>query len=275
MERNPFDEFGYGRSGKHPDTCTFLDVSPFFKSSNVIVGVDTETGSLSRMAVKQELVMLTEYARFMNKKIPELLKEFVETKRLFEVEETMTRFKTALRQMSFGPEMRNSPFNFDEFSFRMAKKIEVEDNNEESVGFARQEEITTAAAEELEETTTMPTTTPGGPSVGQELGEAVGNVIEAVSGSTQDVIQIFTDVIDTVGSILQENLPPFVWEALCKATWYPYHEEKCRDMRCAACAPSIMAATAVCKTTFKNVRARCVEEVMGEGFCNACIKDFI
>ena len=47
------------------------------------------------------------------------------------------------------------------------------------------------------------------------------------------------------------------------------------NYRCAVCSPGVLSAISVCKAAFKTVDHKCVQEVMGEGFCNYCIADFL
>jgi len=106
-------------------------------------------------------------------------------------------------------------------------------------------------------------------------GELVGDIIGVVTNSTTDVIDIFTEVVESVGTALEENLPPSVWNAMCVVTWWPLEESHCNAARCVACAPSITTAASVCGQTKQAITHKCLEEVMGEGFCNFCIKEYL
>merc|ERR1712088_1172977 len=106
-------------------------------------------------------------------------------------------------------------------------------------------------------------------------GELVGDIIGVVTNSTTDDIDIFTEVVESVGTALEENLPPSVWNAMCVVTWWPLEESHCNAARCVACAPSITTAASVCGQTKQAITHKCLEEVMGEGFCNFCIKEYL
>ena len=75
--------------------------------------------------------------------------------------------------------------------------------------------------------------------------------------------------------LLFQNLPPQVWNAMCVAVWWPLQEDHCNAARCVACAPSITTAATVCGKTNQAINHKCLEEVMGEGFCNYCIKEYL
>jgi len=111
--------------------------------------------------------------------------------------------------------------------------------------------------------------------LGQAAGELAQGVINAVTNSTTGLIDIFTDIVQSVGDVLEESLPPSVWEPLCLATWWPYHGEHCNTARCVACSPAITTSAAVCRRAGKEVTNKCVQDVMGEGFCNYCINEYL
>ena len=52
--------------------CHFLDTNPFFKTPEGAVDYNSKSPA-AKQHFKDELVFLTEFARFMNKKAPELL----------------------------------------------------------------------------------------------------------------------------------------------------------------------------------------------------------
>jgi hypothetical protein len=74
---------------------------------------------------------------------------------------------------------------------------------------------------------------------------------------------------------LLQNLPSKVWNSICVATWWPLHGKHCNAARCVACSPSITTSASVCKKTGLRVTHKCIEDVMGEGFCNFCIKEYL
>ena len=58
-----------------------------------------------------------------------------------------------------------------------------------------------------------------------------------------------------------QSVPPNVWNNVCFYFWYPYHKEKCNQLRCTACTPSVMAADVVCKRTMGATTHKCVQQV--------------
>ena len=58
---------------------------------------------------------------------------------------------------------------------------------------------------------------------------------------------------------------------------WPLHEEHCTTARCAACGPAVTSAMEVCKRSFGSdgLTHKCAQTVMGEGFCNYCIDDYL
>ena len=65
------------------------------------------------------------------------------------------------------------------------------------------------------------------------------------------------------------------WSVLCGPLWWPYHEEQCKEeLRCLACSPSVVSATAACKRakSFGRLDVECVADTIGDGFCNQCAK---
>merc|ERR1711890_106684 len=108
--------------------------------------------------------------------------------------------------------------------------------------------------------------------IGVAAGDLVEDVIQVLTESGSNVLDIFTDVVESVGTALEENLPPSVWNAMCVATWWPLQVDHCEAARCVACSPAITTAASVCRNTGLQITHKCIEEVMNEGFCNFCIK---
>lgn len=124
-----------------------------------------------------------------------------------------------------------------------------------------------------EETTEKPKPNPE--DVGQQAGQVAQDVIEILTGSAQEIVALFSEIFSSVGTVLEETLPPSAWSYLCVATWWPLHEQHCAESRCAACSPAVMSAVSVCKTVQTKLSHKCVQLVMGEGFCNYCIADVV
>ena len=54
---------------------------------------------------------------------------------------------------------------------------------------------------------------------------------------------------------------PHYWEVACKAQWWPFDDGTCNQMRCTACAPSIMSAAAVCRAREQTLAYKCMQGV--------------
>ena len=79
-----------------------------------------------------------------------------------------------------------------------------------------------------------------------------------------------------------QSMTPEQWSNACGIVWFGQADEHCASMRCTACSPVVMAASRVCQKTSGNASSlgaarshRCMQEVMGEGFCNFCIADYM
>ena len=118
--------------------------------------------------------------------------------------------------------------------------------------------------------------------VGQAVGDLAEHIIGTLTSSTQDVIELFQEVVQSVGTVLEDvslvcckavrvffivyfqHLPPSTWHFLCIATWYPLQEEHCAQARCAVCSPAIMSAVSVCRTA-SRIDHKCIQKVFGIG----------
>ncbi|CAB4060279.1 unnamed protein product [Lepeophtheirus salmonis] len=98
--------------------------------------------------------------------------------------------------------------------------------------------------------------------------DTLSNVVNSSAVLTQGIANVLTE---STGSVLPSN----IWNYLCIATWYPLHEERCKETRCTVCAPAIMSAAAACEKARGKITHICVQRVMGEGSCNYCIGDFM
>ena len=65
------------------------------------------------------------------------------------------------------------------------------------------------------------------------------------------------------------------WPWICKVIWWPHDDDHCASMRCAACGPSMMAASRACELGEGRVSHFCLRRVLGEGVCNYCAVDYI
>merc|ERR1712020_668306 len=265
----------------------------------------SETRSLfdeSNHIDRQDLIFMTEFSRFMNHKAPELLQEFSLRRKVSDAREKLRRrqyqaeFRTAIRKLEA----------IKEYSDRQKRAFDIEgrqDDVEEAVEDAVDDtaDAVVDVADDVEDTAdavsdVVEDVADAVSDVADEVvdgagdgvdavvavgdladsaGEIVGDLIGVAVNSTTGVIDIFTDVVQSVGTALEENLPPQVWNAMCVAVWWPLQEDHCNAARCVACAPSITTAATVCGKTNQAINHKCLEEVMGEGFCNYCIKEYL
>merc|ERR1712223_1923768 len=110
-----------------------------------------------------------------------------------------------------------------------------------------------------------------------ELGTGVvGAIIDVFNSTTSTGCEFVNELIEGVGDVIESTFSGSThWNLICLATWWPLQEEHCRAARCAVCSPGVLSAMSICKSAYQRVDHKCVQEVMGEGFCNYCIADFI
>lgn len=110
-----------------------------------------------------------------------------------------------------------------------------------------------------------------------EIGDAIGGAIDTVVDNTQETIEALQGLLASIGDLVPQipGIPAQALDMLCVAVWWPLQETHCKETRCAVCSPGILSAISVCKAAFKTADHKCVQEVMGEGFCNYCIADFL
>merc|ERR1712038_1769745 len=237
----------------------------------------SETRSLfdeSNHIDRQDLIFMTEFSRFMNHKAPELLQEFSLRRKVSDAREKLRRrqyqaeFRTAIRKLE----------TIKEYSDRQKRAFDIEGRQDDVVEVVEDAVDDTAdavvdVADDVADAGEGAVDAVG--DLADSAGELVGDLIGVAVNSTTGVIDIFTDVVQSVGTALEENLPPQVWNAMCVAVWWPLQEDHCNAARCVACAPSITTAATVCGKTNQEINHKCLEEVMGEGFCNYCIKEYL
>merc|ERR1712038_1656130 len=186
----------------------------------------SETRSLfdeSNHIDRQDLIFMTEFSRFMNHKAPELLQEFSLRRKVSDAREK-------LRRRQYQAEFRTAIRKLEaikEYSDRQKRAFDIE---------GRQDDVV------------------------EVVEDAVDDTADAVVDVADGVADIFTDVVQSVGTALEENLPPQVWNAMCVAVWWPLQEDHCNAARCVACAPSITTAATVCGKTNQAINHKCLEE---------------
>eukprot|EP00094_Tigriopus_californicus_P006348 TCALIF_06113-PA protein Name:"Protein of unknown function" AED:0.18 eAED:0.42 QI:0/0.5/0.4/0.8/0.75/0.6/5/115/203 len=77
---------GFSSVDTKSSSCHFLDASPFFRTHP---STQTDVRSSEEL---DEIVLLTEFSRFMNAKAMDLLQEFAEIKKLYEVKKQFQHF---------------------------------------------------------------------------------------------------------------------------------------------------------------------------------------
>ena len=65
------------------------------------------------------------------------------------------------------------------------------------------------------------------------------------------------------------------WPNVCALLWYPYHQEKCGEARCLACAPAMMASARACRQTEGRVTRACIQRTLQGGYCDFCINKYV
>merc|ERR1711899_604250 len=265
----------------------------------------SETRSLfdeSNHIDRQDLIFMTEFSRFMNHKAPELLQEFSLRRKVSDAREKLRKrqyqaeFRTAIRKLEAIKEYsdrQKRAFDIEGRQDDVVEVVEVVDEVSDAVEDTADavsnvvEDVADAVSDVADDVVDgagdgVDAVVDAGEGavdavgdLADSAGELVGDLIGIAVNSTTGVIDIFTDVVQSVGTALEENLPPQVWNAMCVAVWWPLQEDHCNAARCVACAPSITTAATVCGKTNQAINHKCLEEVMGEGFCNYCIKEYL
>merc|ERR1712158_148149 len=237
---------------------------------------------------KEELKFMAEFSRFMNYRIPHLLQEFANRKKIYS-----TKKKVMMAQRMLNRSTRD-------VEFRQAVEEEEEDVQEEVAEEVEEggdvindavDVVTDVVDEAADEAIDDAVDALGDNAVGDaaegaadaasEIGENAAalatDIIDQLTSSGGDIVELFQEIIASVGEVLEDTVPPSAWNYMCLATWWPLHEEHCQQARCAACAPAVTTASAVCKRSFgpEGQTHKCVQTVMGEGFCNYCIDDYL
>ena len=271
--------------------CDFLQSSPFFSEMPAV-----------RRDAKDQLIFLTEFSRFMNRKVPELLQEFAQAKKIFDTKKKIARFYQAAEEHDVAFEFPEAPSPIRPSTRGRVRLIRAADGTAETAPAT--EATNEAAGDDMD--SDDPPTEPDQPeetneeaeedddddendddeddeeseegedeepTVVDEAVDAVTGVIDAVVDEGEDLFELVTDILSGVGDALAEHVPSGVWQHLCHVVWWPLHEEHCTDLRCTACTPSLMAADVVCKRTQGHTDYKCLQKVMNEGFCNYCIAE--
>jgi len=273
-------------AGPSPHTCRLVDAIPFFNFNK----------ERSSIEDTQDLTLLTEFARFMNHKVPSMLEEFAHLKNILNIGQD--------EDIQPGKDLTAA-------NLRMPKQLDYE--TEIKNLFDMTEALTRQQQSKLffskPETTTTTTETPD---EGEDnaIKASIKKVVKKVVDSMKEVVEtiktqplsvssiksIFAGIIDGIKKTLNDaNIPvPGIkpteapvdkpdpeepsffakWPLVCKALWYPYDSEKCRSARCMACAPAMMASAQVCKRSEGVVTQRCLSNTLGDGFCNFCVGEY-
>merc|ERR1712038_1135240 len=226
----------------------------------------SETRSLfdeSNHIDRQDLIFMTEFSRFMNHKAPELLQEFSLRRKVSDAREKLRRrqyqaeFRTAIRKLQAIKEYNDRQKRAFDIEGRQDEVVEtVEDAVDDTADAVV--DVADEVADAVEDTADAVVDAGEGAvdavgDLADSAGELVGDLIGVAVDSTTGVIDIFTDVVQSVGTALEENLPPQVWNAMCVAVWWPLQEDHCNAARCVACAPSITTAATVCGKTNQEI----------------------
>merc|ERR1712038_1736704 len=214
---------------------------------------------------RQDLIFMTEFSRFMNHKAPELLQEFSLRRKVSDAREKLRRrqyqaeFRTAIRKLEAIKEYSDRQKRAFDIEGRQDDVAEVDEDADAVEDTADAvsdvvEDVADAVSDVADDVVDgagdgVDAVVDAGEGavdavgdLADSAGELVGDLIGVAVNSTTGVIDIFTDVVQSVGTALEENLPPQVWNAMCVAVWWPLQEDHCNAARCVACAPSITTA---------------------------------
>ena len=196
---------------RYPGQCNIMESFPYFQSREEVANVKVaylET-------IKDELMFQIEFSRFLNRKVPMLLEEFAESKKIFESKKRlgMLELEADLRREAVMYQKRNirsveSPEGEEDIVVESDHVRQV-DHEEPSVLFdapkdrkKRQAEEETEEEPVVEETEDDEAHDPA--QIGQDAGELAQEIIETLSGSAQDVIQLFQEIVQSVGGVLED-----------------------------------------------------------------------
>merc|ERR1712088_964059 len=268
---------------------------------------------------KEELKFMAEFSRFMNYRIPHLLQEFANRKKIYS-----TKKKVMMAQRMLNRSTRDVEFRYEDLAAELDdedlaegdyndhgdpyNRQAVEEEEDEDVQEEVEEggdvindavdvvtDVVDEAADTLDEAVdeaiddavdalgdnAVGDAAEGAADAASEIGENAAalatDIIDQLTSSGGDIVELFQEIIASVGEVLEDTVPPSAWNYMCLATWWPLHEEHCQQARCAACAPAVTTASAVCKRSFgpEGQTHKCVQTVMGEGFSNYCIDDYL
>merc|ERR1712172_478414 len=263
------------RSGESHQ-CRILDSTPFFGTTPRDVD-----------GLKEQLLFLTEFSRFMNSKSLSHLWEFAKSKKVFDWSKKISKsMPGALSLESYERSVsgRQKRASDDELLFD-AIMDSLKENRQAGTTAA-----TTSTATPTITTTASPatTTTTATESVddgddddddddsGSNAAISIEELIDQFFNNATGLIDNLSQTTDAISDALQNAMGPEMWSQWCAAIWWPYDDEKCRETRCLACSPTIMSASVVCgKTIGRTDDIKCLRDVMGEGHCNYCISEFI
>merc|ERR1712156_1377786 len=226
----------------------FIGVANCWPSQSKKCGL-SETRSLfdeSNHIDRQDLIFMTEFSRFMNHKAPELLQEFSLRRKVSDAREKLRRrqyqaeFRTAIRKLEAIKEYNDRQKRAFDIEGRQDDVVDVvedavDDTADAVVDVADEvadavEDTADAVSDVVEDVadavSDVADDVVDGAGDGEDAvdavgdladsaGELVGDLIGVAVNSTTGVIDIFTDVVQSVGTALEENLPPQVWNAMC------------------------------------------------------------
>jgi len=291
--------------------------------------------------LKEELLFAAEFSRFMNHRMPLLLQEFADRKKIYDIRRKVDTFKGRtkrspldkrdmykidyMRQAAEDTEVVEATDNTEEVAEEVAEDVtedvteEVADDVTEEVAEDVMEDVegddtedTEANSEEDEEEEQDDDNDNdddnddddnddddnddddngdddnddddndddgNDDNAIEEIGEAAADlatdIVDVVVNSGTNIVDLFEEIVGSVGEVLEDVVPASAWTYMCMATWYPLHADHCARARCVACAPAITSATSVCQRSGQGPSHRCIQTVMGEGFCNFCINDYL
>merc|ERR1712158_342156 len=67
--------------------------------------------------------------------------------------------------------------------------------------------------------------------IGENAAALATDIIDQLTSSGGDIVELFQEIIASVGEVLEDTVPPSAWNYMCLATWWPLHEEHCQQAR--------------------------------------------
>ena len=210
----------------------------------------------------QDVETLTELARFISMKTPQLLREFAQERAL--------RGQVRMESLDLLEEGKDDIINAGENY----------DNGEDNVEKSMIRNVVNSLKNVVQK---IENKNLSGENIKKIFNGILSGVKDLIPGKLSPLQDSSTTTISPSSSStpssmeIDGGLSYFAeWPHICKLLWFPYHTERCGESRCMACAPAMMASAQVCRLLDGRVTRDCIFDTLGSGgFCNFCIRKYV